>query len=551
MADRDLSAVLTAAQEVITNIESVIANKLATDSSDPAFESLKSTIKDAIEVEDDVALPDEVLDAFAETVAEKIDDSIDASTSLSFTKIFKSLVSSIVDSFTSSSRETVTVDGVEYELSCNPLVTKKISVTMNKIGTVTAAVSWTDSDGEHETTLSWKDFSKKTLKNYFNDLKELAEDKIVSTWNNIVSGVSTTIDIAQAIQAIYSNSSNSKELLANIFGNELVQSTAKSAIKSAVNSYIKSYVEDGAAVVKQLTKYATLSTKYSQLSTAVSNDKNVESKAKAFIKAANALEKLLSIEQSELIASLESGLSYDFKNNIISLNDDYAVSFSADGFELTAGGINASLRADSITIEGDKKANIMIGGLGDDSLYGGKGKDILLGYDGDDTLNGGAGNDTLSGGAGADVFYYEAGDGNDVIFDYSAEDGDLIKIVGASVTGVSTKNDDAIIKIGSKKLTVRGGADQEIIIEDDSNEQISIESGALIEPSADVYWFDREVATDEIDELIELQAIENPAACEYNIVDSNSTLGVNVIESKSIVRADLARNTGGGGTRQS
>ena len=548
------TAVLTAAQEVLTRIEDALANKLALDSTDPAFESLKSTIKSAIKVDDDVELPDEVLDAFAQTVAEKIDDSVDASTSFSFTKIFKSLVESIVESFTSASEQTVTVDGVEYELSCNPLNTKKISAVMNKIGTVTATVEWTDDDGEHETTLSWKDFTKKTLKEYVNQLKELAEDQIVSTWNNLVNGVETTVEIATAIRAIYSNSSNSEELLKNIFGNELVQSTVKSKIKSAVEDYIKNYVEDGTNVVKQLTKYAALGKKYNQLSTAVANDKNIESKARAFIKAANAIESLISISPvSDLIASLEGGLNYDFKNQIAALDDDYGVSFSADGFEFTADGINASLRADGISIVGDKKANTIIGGKGDDYIDGGKGKDILLGFDGDDTLNGGAGNDTLNGGSGTDVFYYKSGEGNDFIFDYTPEDGDWIKIDGGTVGSISIKNDDVVIKIGAKKLTVKDGVDKSIEIEDEAGRsiyvngetvaQIAIESTTHVEPTADVYWFEQDSATNELDELIAVQAIENPAAGEYNVVDLNSTLGVNVIESKSIVCADTSRNS--------
>ena len=64
-------------------------------------------------------------------------------------------------------------------------------------------------------------------------------------------------------------------------------------------------------------------------------------------------------------------------------------------------------------LAGDRRANRLEGGAGDDTLYGGPGggDDRLYGGAGDDTLYGGRGNDTLEGGAGADVL--RGGDGDD------------------------------------------------------------------------------------------------------------------------------------------
>lgn len=55
--------------------------------------------------------------------------------------------------------------------------------------------------------------------------------------------------------------------------------------------------------------------------------------------------------------------------------------------------------------------------VGDDWLEGGAGNDTLEGGDGADTLLGGTGNDLLSGGAGNDTYWFELGDGYDIIDD--------------------------------------------------------------------------------------------------------------------------------------
>jgi Ca2+-binding RTX toxin-like protein len=69
----------------------------------------------------------------------------------------------------------------------------------------------------------------------------------------------------------------------------------------------------------------------------------------------------------------------------------------------------------------------LIGTTGDDSLAGLDGNDTLNGNAGADTLLGGLGNDIIRGGTGNDVmngdegkdsYYYDLGDGNDVITDY-------------------------------------------------------------------------------------------------------------------------------------
>src|SRR5688572_751547 len=72
----------------------------------------------------------------------------------------------------------------------------------------------------------------------------------------------------------------------------------------------------------------------------------------------------------------------------------------------------AIYRLDPGAAAGDA-ADMIDGGIGDDSLFGGIGNDILLGAQGNDILTGGAGHDNMGGGAGNDT--YIVIDGNDTV----------------------------------------------------------------------------------------------------------------------------------------
>jgi len=69
--------------------------------------------------------------------------------------------------------------------------------------------------------------------------------------------------------------------------------------------------------------------------------------------------------------------------------------------------------------------DILVGGSGQgsDRLYGENGDDLLAGGDGKDQLRGGAGNDTLWGGAGDDRYYFNRGEGVDIINDDKSASG--------------------------------------------------------------------------------------------------------------------------------
>ena len=84
-----------------------------------------------------------------------------------------------------------------------------------------------------------------------------------------------------------------------------------------------------------------------------------------------------------------------------------------------------------ITLMGKQGNDIVNGNNGDDALFGSKGRDQLYGSNGDDYLSGGSSDDILGGGSGADIFALSAGD--DLIIDFSLEDGDKIALQGKHI----------------------------------------------------------------------------------------------------------------------
>ncbi|MGO8600312.1 calcium-binding protein [Rhizobium ruizarguesonis] len=92
-----------------------------------------------------------------------------------------------------------------------------------------------------------------------------------------------------------------------------------------------------------------------------------------------------------------------------------------------------------------------------DLATGGAGNDTLLTYGGNDRLVGGAGNDRLDGSGGTDVYVYEAGDGDDVIFDYTGSRDNVLEfgqgISSADVVFSRVASDAADIKLTFRSLS--------------------------------------------------------------------------------------------------
>lgn len=127
----------------------------------------------------------------------------------------------------------------------------------------------------------------------------------------------------------------------------------------------------------------------------------------------------------------KNGAGNALDNRIVG-NDDANQLDGLGGADVLLGGGGADV------LNGGDGADVLDGGEGQDTLHGGAGVDTLQGGAGDDVLHGGAGGDRMYGGDGADDFVFTAEDlqlgasglprQTDRIFDFSAEDGDLIDL---------------------------------------------------------------------------------------------------------------------------
>ncbi|WP_424932903.1 calcium-binding protein [Amaricoccus macauensis] len=88
----------------------------------------------------------------------------------------------------------------------------------------------------------------------------------------------------------------------------------------------------------------------------------------------------------------------------------------------------------------------LIGSNGSDTLFGGNGNDTLFGGNGNDILVGGNGLNRLVGGVGADEFVLRTG-GKQIIADFSAYEGDTIRISGADLLGDDGRVDLSVLSV--------------------------------------------------------------------------------------------------------
>ena len=104
-------------------------------------------------------------------------------------------------------------------------------------------------------------------------------------------------------------------------------------------------------------------------------------------------------------------------------------------------------------IRGFKGQDTLRGGAGDDTLTGNGGRDNLVGGAGNDSLRGGSGEDTLDGGLGNDTltgngndsFVLRAGDGADIITDYSIGSDRLLLADGLTADDLTFSGSDILV----------------------------------------------------------------------------------------------------------
>ncbi|WP_169732782.1 DUF4347 domain-containing protein [Azospirillum halopraeferens] len=105
----------------------------------------------------------------------------------------------------------------------------------------------------------------------------------------------------------------------------------------------------------------------------------------------------------------------------------------------------------------------LFGGQGDDTMFGGQGDDVLYGNIGNDVLAGNRGNDTLFGGEGADTFVFGIGGGHDVIGDFSAAEGDRMRVVDGLTWTVADGGAGAVVTFSSgDTVTLTGIAARDV-----------------------------------------------------------------------------------------
>jgi serralysin len=146
--------------------------------------------------------------------------------------------------------------------------------------------------------------------------------------------------------------------------------------------------------------------------------------------------------------SISGGADFDDING--NMGDDVAHGDAGDDW--VVGG------KDQDVLFGDDGDDIVYGNLGNDTVDGGAGADWVRGGQGDDVINAGfgddfvsgdRGSDTISGGAGADTFNFFVGAGLDRISDFSAAQGDRIRIEGGGAYTVAQVSFDTVVDMGN------------------------------------------------------------------------------------------------------
>ncbi|MEN3746113.1 calcium-binding protein, partial [Sphingomonas sp. HF-S3] len=108
----------------------------------------------------------------------------------------------------------------------------------------------------------------------------------------------------------------------------------------------------------------------------------------------------------------------------------------------------------------------IFGSFDEENIGGGAGDDVIVAGDGSDRITGGTGNDTLYGGGGADSYFFNLGDGEDVIneYEYNGNGHDRIifgpGIDSQNITALQSNNgQDIVLSINgtTDKITIKYG----------------------------------------------------------------------------------------------
>jgi Ca2+-binding RTX toxin-like protein len=162
------------------------------------------------------------------------------------------------------------------------------------------------------------------------------------------------------------------------------------------------------------------------------------------------------------IWTLESLYAYD--SEVEPLLGAYGVNIRIDVTDdFSAGAYLTNLYSGNDVMSGNKYADIIKSGIGNDDLQGNAGNDKLYGEAGNDTLGGGAGNDTLDGGAGNDALIGGAGNDTyivdstlDVITEGSNAGTDTVKTTLSKYSLAKLANVENLTYTGKAASTLTG-----------------------------------------------------------------------------------------------
>ncbi|AJE21032.1 Rhizobiocin/RTX toxin and hemolysin-type calcium binding protein [Azotobacter chroococcum NCIMB 8003] len=138
--------------------------------------------------------------------------------------------------------------------------------------------------------------------------------------------------------------------------------------------------------------------------------------------------------------------------DLVQASIDYRLTVNVENLTLTGGAdLNGTGNGLANVITGNSGANLLDGGVGNDSLYGNAGDDQLLGGEGNDLLNGGAGADRMLGGLGNDTYVVDAA--GDQVIESAGEGTDLVQ---SSITYQLTEHVENLTLTGSANIDGTG-----------------------------------------------------------------------------------------------
>ncbi len=513
MATNDL--LLEMAKESLNAIGNVLGEKVSEgisliSSDKDELDNFKSSCKKPVGTLKDI--PDEVYrevmnsyyDALKEKDSGKVFDEITASG-----KNWTEKISDVLDTLTRPTEtKYVAIEGEDNY---------KISFPLSRVGVDSIA---TVTRGSKVSVLSWDNefFGKTSLFKYFVSLwtieKRLSDEVLGACFNVLKTNAP---DLLKAAYNSLSSSSELKEILGT--SKSSIKSEVKAKIKDALpqNSYLNGALTSYGNLSKLYDKLQK------EIDSSKSTYKSISTAAEKFLKAQDNLIGSLNKNDVEIAVStlpevldpIDPYLKYNNSMTEASILSGHENKLETDDYNKKVKKIYASDFTDAIEIIGNNKANKIYGGLGNDTilggkgndslfggagtdslfgeagndrlfgdadndllsggkgrdiLYGGAGEDLLFGEEdadklfgeaGNDTLSGNKGSDSLWGGDGSDVFYYESGDGYDIIFDYAAGE-DKIFLASGSIDKVMMSGSTATFRIGAGAINVRNAKNDEI-----------------------------------------------------------------------------------------